>query len=160
MSTREALQKLFRYDDLSARPIRGGCGQVWRAHDQLFNRAVAIKTIDENLIRDSSVKARRSFIKEAQAGARLGQFSRNIVQVLDLGFAIATPYFTMEWIDPREGRSEIDISGDLGTVSLAEAKAIMFDVCQAVRVAHRNHIVHSDIAPGTLCTTRAFDSIN
>lgn len=148
MSTAEALQTLFRYGDLSNRPIgRGGCGQIWRAHDRLFDRTVAIKTIDENLMWNSSVEARRAFIKEAQAGARLGQFSRNVVQVLDMGFATATPYFTMEWIDPRKGRSEIDISADLGAVSMTGAKAIMFDVCEAVKIAHKNGIVHSDIAP-------------
>jgi serine/threonine protein kinase len=147
-SVRQELSQLYRYDQISDAPIgRGGCGRIWRAHDILYNWPVAIKTIDESLAWADSERARRTFIKEAQVGARLGQLSRHIVQVLDLGFAASIPYFVMEWIEPQGGRSTIDVSPDMGAISLSGAKALLFDVCDAVTVAHENSIAHSDIAP-------------
>jgi len=146
-SVRESLASLYRYDQISADPVaRGGCGHIWRAHDRLFDRTVAIKTIDE-LLAWNNESARRSFIKEAELGARLGQRSRHIVQVIDFGFAGNVPFFVMEWIEPRSGRSAIDISPDMGAVTIAEAKNIMFEVCEAVGLAHDEGIAHSDIAP-------------
>jgi serine/threonine protein kinase len=124
LTIREAIEQLFRYTDLSTDPIgRGGCGHIWRAYDLLFDRNVAIKTIDEVLLWDLGIKAKRSFVKEAQAGARLGELSRHIVKVYDLGIIENVPYFVMQWINPVEGRSSIDLSPD------------------------ESGIVHSDIAP-------------
>jgi len=145
---RDSLLHVYRYDQISDQPIgRGGCGHIWSAQDRLFDQPVAIKTIDESLEWTESERARRSFIKEAQVGARLGRHSRHIVKVRDLGFADNVPFFVMEWIEPRPGRSTIEVSPDMGAVSIGHAKAMMFEVCEAVATAHELGIVHSDIAP-------------
>lgn len=147
-SVRSALDLLFRYGDVSDTPAgKGGCGYVWRAHDLLFDRAVAIKTISEFATWNLSNSARRSFIKEAQVGARLGNISRHIVKVNDFGVVDSVPYFVMEWIEPRDGQSWIDASHDMGRLSLAQVKALLFEISDAVSIAHNNGVVHSDIAP-------------
>lgn len=147
MSTLGALRRLFRYELRSDRPVgHGGCGSVWPAYDGLFGRDVAIKTIDEALVLKQRIKAKRSFFREAIAGARLSERSRHIVKVFDYGFAGDTPYFVMEWIASDRG-APIDLGDAIGKLSLARAKAVLFEVADALQVAHANGIVHSDIAP-------------
>jgi serine/threonine-protein kinase len=147
---RDALENLFRYELLCDKPIDGGgCGSIWHAHDLLFDRDVAIKTIQDRLLANCPERAVRTFKKEAVAGARLGELSRHIVKVFDLGITEGIPFFAMEWIEPEkpEGSDGIDLSCRMGAFSLAKAKAIMFEVCDALELAHKQGIVHSDIAP-------------
>lgn len=147
-SVRDSLELLFRYEGFSDDPIGGGgFGQIWKAHDRLFDQPVAIKTINEALPWRMSAGAKRTFIKEAQAGARLGRKSRNIVKVLDMGMVGDMPYFAMEWIAPRASYHGIDISQDMGCCTMVRAKSIIFDVLDALATAHNNKVVHSDIAP-------------
>jgi len=143
-----SLGKLFRYEVIGDAPVgRGGCGHIWRAKDLLFDRPVALKTIDPPLLWSDADKAERTFRKEAIAGARLGELSNHVVRVIDLGRADETLYFAMEWIEPEAKNTGIDASALAGNVSLARAKEILFHVSDAVQTAHRNGIVHSDIAP-------------
>ena len=151
MSTRDSLQRLFRYSLDSDNPLRsGGCGHIWKAHDLLCNRPVAIKTVAEELQWRYGDKASRTFQKEAMAAARLGEFSPHILKVLDLGSIDETIYSVMDWIEPDRGFVGIDLTERAGRVSLAQAKGIMRQVCEAVGVAHANGIVHSDIAPANI----------
>jgi serine/threonine protein kinase len=138
---------LFRYELLEERPVgQGGFGQIWKAQDILFGRPVAIKTVNESLAWADDFRVRRAFIKEATAGARLGELSRHIVPVIDLGIVGKIPFFVMPWIEPAPGGS-VDISDMIGRVSLAKAKVVLFQAADAVAVAHENGIVHSDISP-------------
>jgi serine/threonine protein kinase len=143
----DSLRNVFRYDLVSTVPIKsGGCGHIWAAQDKLFGRKVAIKTVSELLFWDYPEQARRSFVKEAIAGARLSEKSRHIVKVFDFGVTGDVPFFVMEWIEP-DSDGGIDVSNSMGAISLAKAKAIFFQICEAVEVAHNNGIIHSDIAP-------------
>ena len=48
---------------------RGGMGEVWRAHDTITDRVVAIKVLPANLSEDRDFQQR--FRREAHAAARL-----------------------------------------------------------------------------------------
>lgn len=151
MDTLQALRNLVRYELVGDKPIGGGgCGVVWQARDVLFDQDVAIKTIGERLLAGDREVAERTLRKEAIAAARLSQRCRYIVRVLDLGRINDTFYLVMEWIGRELDQPGIDITHRLGAMSLGDAKAILFDVCEAVRHAHTNGIVHSDIAPGNI----------
>jgi len=148
MTTLGSLQKLFRYDIDGDQPVgKGGCGHIWRAHDMLTGDNVALKTIAEALLWDSPVKARRTFKKEAIVAARLGEQSVHIARVFDIGIVDDILYYAMKWIDPEPGFSTIDIAERSGRMTLAQCKAILIDVCEAVSTAHEAGIIHSDIAP-------------
>lgn len=156
MEVVDSLRKLFRYEVTRDTPVGGGgCGQVWQAHDMLLDREVAIKTINELLLLDSPDEARRTFVKEAIVGARLGEASRHIVKVYDVGVIDGMPYFVMEWIEPDENSHRIHIAPLMGNTSLARAKVILFEVCDALGLAHKHGIVHSDIAPWNI----VYDSV-
>jgi serine/threonine-protein kinase len=55
----------------------------------------------------------------------------------------------MEWFAPEkpEDGGRVDLSRRIGDFSLAKAKVVMFEVCDALELAHGQGIVHSDIAP-------------
>ena len=78
--------------------------EVWRGHDRVLNRTVAIKTLLPQFARDASFVDR--FRREAQAAARLNH--PGIVSVYDSGTDGDTPYIVMQYI---EGRTLADFLG-------------------------------------------------
>jgi serine/threonine protein kinase len=60
---------------------RGGMGEVWRAHDTLIGRDVALKVLPANYSDDP--EARQRFQREALKAARLDQ--RNVIAIYDVG---------------------------------------------------------------------------
>ncbi len=70
---------LNRYH-LDAELGRGGMGAVYRAHDSLLDRAVAVKVLSAS---DLGTEGRARLLREAQAAARLNH--PNIVTVYDAG---------------------------------------------------------------------------
>src|SRR5690348_12823032 len=75
---RRTLADRYELQDLIA---TGGMGQVWRAHDALLGRAVAIKVLRSEYTGDPTFVAR--FRAEAQHAALLAH--RNIATVHDYG---------------------------------------------------------------------------
>jgi len=73
----------------------GGVALVWRAHDRLLDRQVAIKVLAGPGAEDRSTRLR--FQREARHIASLSH--RNIVTVYDVGFAADQAYIVMEYVD-------------------------------------------------------------
>ncbi|MGN6608712.1 MAG: protein kinase domain-containing protein [Jatrophihabitans sp.] len=120
---------------------RGGFGVVYRAHDQRFGRAVAVKIIrDVGLGRD--VVAR--FERECLA---LGSLSGhpNIVSVYDSGVSDdGDHYLVMEYLG---GGSLADRLSTQGTVAAADVVLWGGALAGALETAHRAGIVHRDVKP-------------
>ena len=76
---------------------RGGMAEVYRAHDRLLDRPVALKVLFPELSVDRSFVER--FRREAQAAANLSH--PNIVPVFDWGEDTGTYFIVMEFIDGR-----------------------------------------------------------
>lgn len=135
------LNELVRYEILSDEPeFQHGQGRIWKANDWLLKKMVAIKEIRADLRDDPA--AIGSFRGEAAAGARLE--SPNIVKVTDFGQVGGLLYFVMEWIEGG------NLEGACGNISLGKAKSVIRQMCNALLVAHRNGVVHSDIAPANI----------
>ena len=75
---------------------RGGMGVVYRAHDTLLNRAVAVKVLSPALS-EIGTAGRARLLAEAQAVARLNH--PNIVSVHDAGETEGSPFIVMELVD-------------------------------------------------------------
>ena len=126
----------------------GGMGAVYRAVDTKLGRTVALKTAAarRNGARLTD-RVRQRFLREAMALSKVEH--RNVVQVLDFGFADdGTPFLVMEHLRGR----------DLGAL-LAESERpppvtevvdIMLAVCAALRACHRAGIIHRDLKPGNI----------
>jgi serine/threonine-protein kinase len=140
-------QKIDRYE-LKELIGCGGMGAVYRAVDVKLGRTVALKTaMAKRAGARLTDRVRQRFLREAMALSKVEH--RNVVQVLDFGFADdGTPFLVMEHLKGR----------DLG-VLLAESERplpvtdvvdIMLGVCAALRACHRVGIIHRDLKPGNI----------
>ena len=79
---------------------RGGMGDVWRAHDELLNRDVAVKELvwPPSLSEDERLAACRRATREARVAARLSH--RNVVRVFDVVEEDGRPWIVMELLPP------------------------------------------------------------
>lgn len=124
------LQSRYRLD---AELGQGGMGIVYRAHDTLLDRAVAVK-----LLTDAGLGAegRARLLREARAAARLNH--PNIVGVYDAGEAENQPFIVMELVEGESLYAQWPIPLE-NVVGLAE------QICAALDHAHTHGIVHRDL---------------
>ncbi|MEU4427708.1 serine/threonine-protein kinase, partial [Actinoplanes sp. NPDC024001] len=121
----------------------GGMAVVWRAHDEVLGRDVALKVLSPDLAQDVSLLAR--IRDEARAVARLRH--PNIVDVYDYGEAPGPlPYVVME---VAEGRSMAQLL-TAGALPWRVAVLITAQVAAALAAAHEQGVVHRDVKPGNV----------
>ncbi|GHH10825.1 protein kinase domain-containing protein [Streptomyces rubradiris] len=133
----------------------GGMASVHLAHDTVLDRPVAIKTLHTELGREQAFRER--FRREAQAVAKLTH--TNIVSVFDTGEdelnGMATPYIVMEYVEGRPLGSvlEEDVR-QYGAMPADKALKVTADVLAALEISHEMGLVHRDIKPGNVMTTK------
>ena len=125
---------------------RGGMAIVYRAQDQLLNRAVALKILYPELSADPTFVER--FRREAQAAARLSH--PNIVPVFDWGEDEGTYFIVMELVD---GQSLADVLRGGRTLTANRTALLAAQVASALGYAHRQGMVHRDVKPGNILIT-------
>lgn len=114
---------------------RGGMGAIYRAHDTLLERDVAVKVLDETGL---GTEGRSRLLNEARAAAQLNH--PNIVSIYDAGEQDHAPYIVMELVD---GESLFDLRPQKVEEIIAIAKQIL----AALEHAHCAGIVHRDLKP-------------
>ncbi|KUL24066.1 serine/threonine-protein kinase [Streptomyces regalis] len=125
----------------------GGMGRVWRAHDEVLHRAVAIKELTAALYVSESdldrllVRTRA----EARAAARINHSA--VVTVHDVLEHDGRPWIVMELV---EGYSLADAVKESGRVEPTEAARIGLWVLRALRAAHSAGVLHRDVKPGNV----------
>ncbi|MEV5488269.1 protein kinase [Streptomyces bobili] len=125
----------------------GGMGRVWRAHDELLHRAVALKELTAALYvseSDRTVLLARTRA-EARAAARINHSA--VVTVHDVLEHDGRPWIVMELV---EGRSLADAVKQDGRVEPTEAARIGLWVLRALRAAHAAGVLHRDVKPGNV----------
>jgi len=125
----------------------GGMGRVWRAHDEVLHRAVAIKELTAALYvadSDQAVLLARTRA-EARAAARINHSA--VVTVHDVLEYDGRPWIVMELV---EGGSLADEVKESGRVEPREAARIGLWVLRALRAAHAAGVLHRDVKPGNV----------
>ncbi|MFG2991438.1 serine/threonine-protein kinase [Streptomyces sp. NPDC048257] len=126
---------------------RGGMGKVWRAHDELLHRTVAVKELTAGLYvaqADRDVMHARTQ-KEARAAARIQHPA--VVVVHDVLEHDDRPWIVMEYID---GPSLAEAAKAAGRIEPREAARIGLHVLGALRAAHAVGVLHRDVKPGNV----------
>lgn len=141
----ETLSRRYR---LVARVAGGGMGEVYRGHDLLLDRSVAVKILQPSLAHDPELVER--FRAEARAAARLTH--PNIVGVHDWGCeGDRTYYMVMEYVSGTDLR---DVLVARGSLQPRQAVEIIASVCDALHVAHSKGLVHRDVKPENILLNR------
>lgn len=119
----------------------GGMGLVYRAHDEVLDRDVAIQFLLPQFI--ASAEAGERFMREARAVARLSH--PHIMALYDVGKELDWHYMVLEYIPGQNLRDVARAYG--GTLPLVEALAAIRAVLEALAYAHAQGILHRDIKP-------------
>ncbi|MGA5298516.1 serine/threonine-protein kinase [Nucisporomicrobium flavum] len=123
----------------------GGMSVVWRAHDEVLGRDVAIKVLSAAAAPDPAQLGRIRLEARAAAGLR----HPNIVGVYDYGESSGEPYIVMELV---EGET---LSSVLARQALPWRTAVLIcsQVAAALAAAHARGVVHRDVKPGNVMVT-------
>ena len=121
----------------------GAMGEVFRAHDHVLNRDVAVKTMAELYAADDQLVQR--FRREAQSAARLNH--PNIVTVFDFGEADGRFYLAMELLEGTDLK-ELIASHQLN--DLWDKLDVMEQTAEGLAYAHQQGVVHRDLKPANL----------
>ncbi len=121
-------------------------GEVFRAHDAVLAREVAIKVLHRSLAGDQGFVDR--FRREARAAASLSH--PNIVAVYDWGAVDGIYYMVMEFVRGRAARELLNANVRLEPAQAAE---IVRQTLLALEAAHAQGIVHRDIKPENILVT-------
>jgi eukaryotic-like serine/threonine-protein kinase len=124
----------------------GGMGEVFRAHDAVLAREVAIKVLHRSLAGDQAFVDR--FRREARAAAALSH--PNIVAVYDWGAVDGIYYMVMEYV---RGRASRELLNTYGRLEPAQAAEVLRQTLLGLGHAHRQGLVHRDIKPENIMVT-------
>ncbi|MDQ0416707.1 serine/threonine-protein kinase [Croceifilum oryzae] len=124
----------------------GGMATVYKAYDNVQDRTVAIKIMNQRLIYDHEYV--RRFVWEAQATGRLSH--PNIVNLYDAGQEGPLYYMVMEYVEGQALRQLIQSKKRL---SAKEAMQIAIQICSGLQHAHNHGIIHRDIKPHNIMCT-------
>lgn len=118
----------------------GGMADVYKAHDRLLDRAVAVKILHQQYANDAEFVEK--FRMEATGAAKLAH--PNIVNIYDVGEDGGSQYIVMEYVSGPTLKEVIQQKGRLEPV---EAVRIAKEIASALESAHRHKLVHCDIKP-------------
>jgi len=149
MHTGQLLTGRYRLDGCLG---AGGMSVVWRAHDEVLDRPVAVKVLAAT--HASTPAEVRRIREEAQAAARL--WHPNVTSVYDYGEATGDagerlPYVVMELL-PGATLSERIAEGPLPATT---ALRICAEIAAALAEAHARGVVHRDVKPSNVMLTPA-----
>jgi serine/threonine-protein kinase len=118
----------------------GGMSSVYKAHDTLLERNVALKVLHEQYNEDEEFVER--FKREARSVAQLQH--PNIVTVIDRGEEDGRQYIVFEYID---GENLKELVVRKGRLDVREALEIAVEIARGLAFAHENGLVHRDVKP-------------
>ncbi|WP_333775959.1 serine/threonine-protein kinase [Streptomyces sp. IBSBF 3136] len=129
----------------------GGMGRVWRAHDEVLHRKVAVKELTAALYVSESEQAvlLARTRAEARAAARINHSA--VVTVHDVLEHDGRPWIVMELV---EGHSLADAVKERGRIDPRETARIGLWVLRALRAAHTAGVLHRDVKPGNVLLGR------
>jgi serine/threonine protein kinase len=117
----------------------GTQSEVYRGHDMLLDRTVAIK-----LLTNSNPSRRSRFMAEARAMAVLNH--PHIVAIYDFGEIDEFSYIIMEYVDGKILRDALQAR----ELNIERLFVVFESICSALEAAHERSIIHRDLKPANV----------
>ncbi|WP_156689495.1 serine/threonine-protein kinase PknD [Mycobacterium sp. Marseille-P9652] len=124
---------------------QGSMGAVYRAHDTMLGRDVAVKLLQPELAAEPGFRER--FRREAYAAGRLA--SPNIIPIYETGEIDGRLYLVMPIVDGIDLKEVLKRDG---AMSPQKAVRVVEQVAAALDAAHKVGLVHRDVKPTNLLT--------
>jgi tRNA A-37 threonylcarbamoyl transferase component Bud32 len=128
---------------LDKRIAIGGMAEVWRAHDEVLGRSVAVKLLHQHLLPDAATRER--FEREARAAAGLSH--PGIVGIYDVAVTADEAAIVMEYV-PGETLSHILVRR--GRLPQIDSVDLAVQVAGALEHAHSRGVIHRDLKPDNI----------
>ena len=117
-------------------------GEVFRAHDPVLDRDVAVKRISAGLDADDMVRKR--FEREARSAANLNH--PNIITVYELGIEGEQLFMAMELLNGID----LKLAVSQRKMSLEDKLDVTEQICEGLAFAHAHDVVHRDLKPANI----------
>jgi serine/threonine-protein kinase len=137
----------------------GGMSSIWVATDLVSDGQVAVKVMSRPESRRDDLIER--FRREAEVAKRLR--GPHFVAILDYGEQDRVPFIVMQLLEGENLQQRLarraadappDAPGSAGTLSLQECVALVSDLAEGLRIAHRDGVIHRDLKPANLYFAR------
>jgi tetratricopeptide (TPR) repeat protein/tRNA A-37 threonylcarbamoyl transferase component Bud32 len=124
----------------------GGMGEVYKAHDTVLERDVAIKMMHRHLLEHETHDAR--FMSEAKIIAKLAH--PNIVTIHEIGKTKRGPYIVMEYVEGESIKTSLLKNGPM---EKEQAIQLVMQILHGLQYAHHLGILHRDIKSENVLVT-------
>ena len=123
----------------------GSNGTVFRGHDPVIDRDVAIKILNASGNAADKKQREQQFINEARAAGRLSH--PNIVTIFDASSEGGTTFIAMEFLGGQDLKMMLAAGR---TFDFIETTDIIQRIADALAYAHEKSVIHRDIKPGNI----------
>lgn len=137
--------QLLGHYRISSKIGEGGMGVVYRAHDEVLNREVALKVLGQSLASDPSAKD--FLLHEARASSSLNH--PNICTIHEVGEADGALYIVMELVDGKPLNSLITKEG----LPLESVLRYGTQIAVALAHSHGRGLIHRDLKSSNIVVT-------
>ncbi|MBW7888721.1 MAG: protein kinase [Bacteroidetes bacterium] len=122
---------------------QGGMGKVYKAIDTTSKNIVALKILNQELLKDPENRKRLS-----AEGHLLSSFHHpNIVRVYEIGESSERGFIAMEFLSGGTLKEKLE---QIHPLSFFEILRYITEVCIGLEEVHRNNIVHRDLKTGNV----------